>query len=90
MGGSRIPDPVKLLTAVISAGAVVAISIAASAADLDGQLGFKAVHWTAGDESGLFGSGERMKDEWTMWLLAGLFVLVLAETVLAWFCGRAW
>ncbi|MHB1423572.1 MAG: BatA domain-containing protein [Gemmataceae bacterium] len=61
-----------------------------SAADIDGQLGFKAVHWTAGDDSGLFGSGERMKDEWTMWLLTALFVLVLGETVLAWFCGRVW
>jgi hypothetical protein len=61
-----------------------------SAEDIDRQLGFKAVHWMAGDEGGLFGSAERMKNEWTMWLLAGLFVLVLGETVLAWFCGRAW
>jgi hypothetical protein len=62
----------------------------ASAAEIDGQLGFKPVHLTAGDEGGLFGSAERMKNEWTMWLLAALFVLVLGETVLAWFCGRAW
>jgi hypothetical protein len=61
-----------------------------SSADIDNQLGFKAMHWIAGDEGGLFGSGERMKNEWTMWLLATLFVLVLGETVLAWFCGRAW
>ena len=51
----------------------------ANAADIDEQLGFKATHWMAGDESGLFGSGERMKDEWTMWLLAALFVLVLGK-----------
>ena len=62
----------------------------ASVEDIDKQLGFKAVHLMAGDEGGVFGSAERMKDEWTMWLLAGLFVLVLGETVLAWFCGRAW
>jgi hypothetical protein len=62
----------------------------ATAEDIDGQLGFKPIHWTAGDESGLFGDAERMKNEWTMWLLAALFVLVLGETVLAWFCGRAW
>ncbi|HTU22774.1 MAG TPA: BatA domain-containing protein [Gemmataceae bacterium] len=62
----------------------------ASVEDIDNQLGFKAVHLTASDEGGLFGSAERMKDEWTMWLLATLFVLVLGETVLAWFCGRAW
>jgi hypothetical protein len=58
--------------------------------DIDNQLGFKAVHWMAGDEGGLFGSGERMKDEWTMGLLATLLVLLLGETVLAWCCGRAW
>ena len=61
-----------------------------SAEDIDKQLGFKSVHLTAGDESGAFGSAERMKNEWTMWLLAALFVFVLGETVLAWFCGRAW
>lgn len=61
-----------------------------SVGEIDNQLGFKATHWKATDESGLFGDGERMKDEWTMWLLATLFVLVLGETVLAWFCGRAW
>ena len=61
-----------------------------SAADLDGQLAFKPVHLTAGDDSGLFGSAERTKSEWTMWLLAVLFVLVVGETVLAWYCGRAW
>jgi hypothetical protein len=60
------------------------------AADIDAQVGVKATHWIAGDEGGLFGGGERMKNEWTMWLLATLFVLVLGETVLAWFCGRAW
>jgi hypothetical protein len=62
----------------------------ASTEDIDNQLGFKAAHWTAGEEGGLFGSGERMKNEWTMWLLATLLVLALGETVLAWFCGRAW
>jgi hypothetical protein len=61
-----------------------------TAADIDGQLGFKPVHLTAGEDSGLFGSAERTKSEWTMWLLAALFVLVLGETVLAWYCGRAW
>lgn len=61
-----------------------------SAAEIDGRLGFAPVHLTAGDEGGMFGSAERMRNEWTMWLLAALFVLVLGETVLAWFCGRAW
>jgi hypothetical protein len=61
-----------------------------SAEDIDKQLGFKPIHLTANDESGLFGSAERMKNEWTLWLLAALFVLVLGETALAWFCGRAW
>ena len=61
-----------------------------SAEDIDKQLGFRPAHLTASDESGLFGSAERMKNEWTLWLLAALFVLVLGETALAWFCGRAW
>jgi hypothetical protein len=61
-----------------------------SAEQIDEQVGFKPVHRTAGDEAGALGSGERLRSEWTPWLLAGLFVLVLAETVLAWFCGRAW
>ncbi len=61
-----------------------------SAEEIDKQLGFKPAHLTAGDEGGTFGSAERLKNEWTLWLLAGLFVLVLGETALAWFCGRAW
>jgi hypothetical protein len=61
-----------------------------TAEQIDEQLGFKPVHRTAGDEAGVFGSAERLRSEWTLWLLAGLFVLVMAETVLAWFCGRAW
>ncbi len=61
-----------------------------SVEDIDKQLGFRPIHLTAGDDGGAFGSGERLKNEWTMWLLATLFVLVLGETVLAWFCGRAW
>jgi hypothetical protein len=60
------------------------------AEEIDAQTGVKAAHWIAGDDSGLFGDGARMKNEWTMWLLATLLVLVLGETVLAWFCGRAW
>jgi hypothetical protein len=61
-----------------------------TAEQIDEQLGFKPVHRAAGDDAGALGSGERLRSEWTPWLLAGLFVLVLAETVLAWFCGRAW
>jgi Aerotolerance regulator N-terminal/von Willebrand factor type A domain len=58
--------------------------------EIDRQLGFRPAHLTAGDEGGAFGSAERLKSEWTLWLLAGLLVLTLGETVLAWFCGRAW
>jgi hypothetical protein len=56
---------------------------------IDEQLGFQAIHWTAGQGGGAL-SSERFTREWTMWLLAGVLGLVLFETALAWFCGRAW
>jgi hypothetical protein len=33
---------------------------------------------------------ERTNQEWTLWLLAAVLLLAVCESVLAWFCGRAW
>jgi hypothetical protein len=57
---------------------------------IEERLGFRVVHLTAGDEGSGFGGAERLRREWTVWLLGGLLMLVLTEAVLAWFCGRAW
>ncbi len=58
--------------------------------ELDEMLGFQAVHLLAGDDGGVFSAAERLKREWTVWLLVLLLVLVIGEAVLAWYCGRAW
>jgi hypothetical protein len=62
---------------------------AASDQEIDQQLGFQPIHWTAGQAGGAL-SSERFTREWTVWLLGAVLVLVLCETALAWFCGRAW
>jgi uncharacterized membrane protein len=59
-------------------------------AELDRKLGIPVIHLTAGDDASAFSGGERLKREWTMWLLAAVLAFVLVETVLAWICGRAW
>jgi len=57
--------------------------------EIDQQLGFQAIHWTAGQSGGAL-SSERFSREWTVWLLGAVLALVLCETALAWFCGKAW
>ena len=59
-------------------------------AQIDEQLGFAAFHLTASDDGGVFSGAERLKREWTVWLLAALLLLVLGEMAFAWYCGRAW
>ncbi|MBY0229665.1 MAG: BatA domain-containing protein [Gemmataceae bacterium] len=59
------------------------------AEEIDRLLGIKAVHVQA-DDDGSFSGAERLKREWTLWLLLALLVLVACEMVLAWHCGRAW
>jgi hypothetical protein len=58
--------------------------------ELDEMLGFQAVHLMASDDGSVFSAAERLKREWTVWLLVALLALVIGETILAWFCGRAW
>jgi hypothetical protein len=57
---------------------------------LDERLGFSPIHLTAGDDPGIYAAGERLKREWTTWILLLMIALVAFETVLAWYCGRGW
>jgi len=58
--------------------------------NIDERLGFPVHHLTAGDDLSAFGGAERLRREWTLWLLLVVLLLVLFETVLAWYCGRGW
>lgn len=57
---------------------------------LNERFGFSIVHLTAGDDGAVFSGAERLKREWTVWLLGVLLVMVVGEMMLAWKCGRAW
>jgi von Willebrand factor type A domain/CARDB len=59
-------------------------------AEIDEKVGFPARHLTAGDDGGAFTGAERMRSEWTNWLLLALLVFVVGEMALAWWCGRSW
>ncbi len=57
---------------------------------IDERLDFPVHHLLAGDDLSAFAGTERLKREWTPWLLLVVLVLVLFETVFAWYCGRGW
>jgi hypothetical protein len=57
---------------------------------IDQRLTFQPLHVTAGDNPATFFGEERYNREWTIWLLAVVLALVLAESVLAWWCGKSW
>ncbi len=59
-------------------------------AQADERLGFEAIHLTAGDDPGIFSGAQRLKREWTLWVLLAVLLIVLFETGLAWYCGRGW
>jgi hypothetical protein len=59
-----------------------------SSGQIDEQLKVSLTHLKAGDEGDSFSGAERLRREWTPWLLVGL--LVVAEMALAWYCGRGW
>ncbi len=58
--------------------------------ELNERLGFTPVHMTSDGRVNVVTATERTNREWTLWLLVAVLVLVLGESVLAWFCGRAW
>lgn len=57
---------------------------------LDERLGFRPIHLTAGMDTPNQGLGDRLNREWTMWLLLAVLVLAVCESLLAFWCGRAW
>ncbi len=58
-------------------------------AAIDKQLGFAAIHTTAGDAPTDFIGGDLLTGEWTPWLLLALLAFVAFEMFLAWFCDQA-
>jgi hypothetical protein len=63
---------------------------ALSEKEIDDRLGIKVKHVTAGEDLSALAGAERLKQEWTLWVLLAVFLLVAFETVLAWYCGRGW
>jgi hypothetical protein len=63
---------------------------AATDANLRDMLGFapKVIQAGAGTETAV--GQHRTGREWTEWVLLGLLIFLLAESVWAWVCGRAW
>ena len=57
--------------------------------EIDQRLGFRAIHVTAG-ACATINAGERLNREWTPWLLTAVLILAVAESLLAYWCGRAW
>ena len=57
---------------------------------LDERLGFTPHHLTASDDSNIFSGTERLKREWTLWVLMAVLLIAAFETILAWYCGRGW
>ncbi len=56
---------------------------------IDAKLGFAPIHLTAsGDSSD--SAAERLQREWTPWVLWIVLFLCAGESLLAWFCGKAW
>lgn len=59
-------------------------------AQIDTRLKVAGLHVKAGDDGAVFSGAERLKREWTPWLLGLLLVLVVGEMLFAWYCGRSW
>ncbi len=55
---------------------------------IDDALGFSPTHLTAGDDSSS-PANERLKREWTVWLLLAVLGIAAFEACLAWWCGQA-
>ncbi|HYV34997.1 MAG TPA: hypothetical protein VE988_04780, partial [Gemmataceae bacterium] len=58
--------------------------------EIDRQLGFTPVHVTVKEEQPAVFASERTNREWTSTILWLVLALAVGESMLAWFCGRAW
>jgi hypothetical protein len=56
--------------------------------EVEQLLGFRPVFLQASAVDSV--ANERARREWTVWVLLALFVLLVGESVWAWFCGKAW
>lgn len=59
-------------------------------AQLDERLGFAVKHLTVGDDAHAPLGADRSRREWTTWLLMCVLFVAGFESLLAWWCGRAW
>lgn len=59
-------------------------------AQIDTRLGFAARHTSAAEDGTPFTGAERLRREWTPWLLGLLLAVVVGEMVFAWYCGKSW
>ncbi len=57
-------------------------------AQIDERLGVRVAHKLAGDDLSAFSGTERLRREWTLWLLLAVLALVGVETILAWLASR--
>jgi hypothetical protein len=62
----------------------------ASEDDLEKLLGFRPAVIQAGAGTEAAVSQQRIRREWTEWVLVVLLVLLVGESVWAWVCGKAW
>lgn len=94
---ARVEEPATPTPPAASAGTPIAVVpdlretqdlSTLSDEEIDRRLGFTPIHITAGVESSA--QSDRLNREWTTWLLVLVLILALGESVLAWWCGRAW
>jgi hypothetical protein len=58
--------------------------------EIDRQLGFAPLHFTAVEGSEVVFAAARTNREWTVWCLALALLMAVGESLLAWFCARGW
>jgi hypothetical protein len=90
VGAGREPEKGSPLFAVTPLLSETEDLTAMGPAEVDRTIGAGAIHLTADNDGAEFSGAERLKREWTTWLLVALLVLLLGEMALAWYCGRAW
>lgn len=57
---------------------------------IDLLVGFSPIYLTAGAEEAASSGADRLNREWTTWLLFVVLGLGVGESLLAYWCGRAW